>query len=183
MTHPFEFGFYSFRIKGNPEKALASLQTVWNEHYPNDPMDYFFSNDFFNKQYNEELRLSRILIVFTIFAIVVASLGLFGLISFFAQQRTKEIGVRKVNGATITDIMMLVFSFFIRFEVIAFVVACPLAWFIISKWLQGFAYQTTMNWWIYLVTGVAAFLISVLSVISQSYKAATRNPVEALRYE
>ena len=182
-THPFEFGFYSFRIKGNPEKALASLQTVWNKHYPNDPMDYFFSNDYFNKQYNEELRLSRILIVFTIFAIVVASLGLFGLISFFAQQRTKEIGVRKVNGATITDIMMLVFSFFIRFEVIAFVVACPLAWFIISKWLQGFAYQTTMSWWIYLVTGVAAFLISVLSVISQSYKAATRNPVEALRYE
>ncbi len=182
-VHPNEFGFYSFRIKGNPAKALASLQSVWNKHYPNDPMDYFFSNDYFNKQYNEELRLSRILIVFTIFAIIVASLGLFGLISFFAQQRTKEIGVRKVNGATITDIMMLVFSFFIRFEIIAFVVACPLAWFIISKWLQGFAYQTTMSWWIYLVTGIAAFLISVLSVISQSYKAATRNPVEALRYE
>jgi putative ABC transport system permease protein len=159
------------------------LRKVWNKHYPDDPLDYFFSNDFFNAQYNEEVRLSKILIVFTIFAIIVASLGLFGLISFFAQQRTKEIGVRKVNGATISDIMMLVFSYFIRFEMIAFVVACPLAWYTINKWLQGFAYQTTISWWIFVVTGLAAFLISVVSVVSQSYKAATRNPVEALRYE
>jgi putative ABC transport system permease protein len=182
-AHPFEFGFYSFRIQGNPEAALAYLKTVWSKHYPNDPLDYFFSNDYFNKQYNEEIRLSRILIAFTIFAIIVASLGLFGLISFFAQQRTKEIGVRKVNGATISDIMMLVFSFFIRFEIVAFLLACPIAWYTINKWLQGFAYQTGISWWTFLVTGVAAFLISVISVVSQSYKAATRNPVEALRYE
>lgn len=181
--HPYEFGFYSFRIQGNPDAVLADLQRVWDKHYPNDPLDYFFSNDYFNKQYNEEVRLSNILIAFTAFAIIVASLGLFGLISFFAQQRTKEIGVRKVNGATISDIMMLVFSYFIRFEMIAFLLACPLAWYTISKWLQGFAYQTTVSWWIFLVTGLAAFLISVASVISQSYKAATRNPVEALRYE
>ena len=181
--HPYEFGFYSFRMGGNIETALADLRKVWNKHYPNDPLDYFFSNDFFNAQYNEEVRLSKILIVFTIFAIIVASLGLFGLISFFAQQRTKEIGVRKVNGATISDIMMLVFSYFIRFEMIAFLVACPLAWYTINKWLQGFAYQTTISWWIFAVTGIAAFLISVVSVISQSYRAATRNPVEALRYE
>lgn len=181
--HPYEFGFYSFRVDGTPEKALADLRSVWTKHYPNDPLDYFFSDDYFNQQYNEEVRLSKILIVFTIFAIVVASLGLFGLISFFAQQRTKEIGVRKVNGATISDIMMLVFYYFARFEVMAFLLACPVAWYTINRWLQGFAYQTTVSWWIFAVTGLAAFLISVVSVVSQSYKAATRNPVEALRYE
>jgi putative ABC transport system permease protein len=181
--HPYEFGFYSFRVNGSPETVLADLRSVWTKHYPNDPLDYFFSDEYFNQQYNEEMRLSKILIVFTIFAIIVASLGLFGLVSFFAQQRTKEIGVRKVNGATISDIMMLVFYYFARFEVIAFLLACPVAWYTINRWLQGFAYQTTVSWWIFVVTGLAAFLISVVSVVSQSYKAATRNPVEALRYE
>ena len=181
--HPFEFGFYSFRIQGNPEKALADLRAVWTKHYPNDPLDYFFSNDYFNKQYNDELRLNRILIVFTVFAIIVASLGLFGLISFFAQQRTREIGVRKVNGATVPDIMMLVFTYFIRFEIIAFIVACPLAWLTIHKWIQGFAYQTTMSWWIFALAGALALGIALLTVSWQSWRAATRNPVEALRYE
>ena len=182
-SHPGEFGYYSFRITGDPKEILAQLQPIWTKHYPNDPMNYFFSNEYFNEQYNEEMRLSKILSAFTLFAIIVASLGLFGLISFIAQQRTKEIGVRKVNGATVMDIMIMVFSYFTRFEIAAFLLACPLAWFVIQKWLQGFAYQTTISWWIFLVTGLIAFVISILSVITQSYKAATKNPVEALRYE
>ncbi len=182
-SHPGEFGYYSFKVNGDPHKVLSQLQPIWEKHYPNDPMDYFFSNEYFNKQYNDEMRLSKILTAFTIFAIIVASLGLFGLISFFAQQRTKEIGVRKVNGATVLDIMLMVFSYFTRFEIAAFLLACPLAWFVIQKWLQGFAYQTSISWWIFLVTGLIAFIISILSVITQSYKAATKNPVEALRHE
>ncbi|MDA3930739.1 MAG: ABC transporter permease [Prolixibacteraceae bacterium] len=182
-THPFEFGYYSFKITGDIKQTLTQLKPIWNKHYPNDPMDYFFSDDYFNQQYNEEMRLSKILTAFTLFAIIVASLGLFGLISFFAQQRTKEIGVRKVNGATVTDIILMVFTYFTRFEIAAFLLACPLAWLLIDKWLQGFAYQTTISWWIFLVTGLIAFIISILSVITQSYKAATKNPVEALRHE
>jgi putative ABC transport system permease protein len=113
----------------------------------------------------------------------VASLGLFGLVSFFAQQRTKEIGVRKVNGATVTEIILMIFSFFMRWEIAAFLLACPLTWFAMNRWLQGFAYQTTISWWVFLLTGLIAMLISIASVVTQTYKAATKNPVEALRYE
>ncbi|HOO85037.1 MAG TPA: ABC transporter permease [Prolixibacteraceae bacterium] len=182
-VHPFEFGFYSFKLKGDIQQLLAQLKPIWDKHYPNDPMDYFFSNEYFNRQYNDELRLSKILTAFTLFAILVASLGLFGLVSFFAQQRTKEIGIRKVNGATVSDIILLVFSFFMRYEIAAFLLACPLAWYFMNRWLQGFAYQTTISWWVFFITGAVAMLISIVSVISQSWKAARRNPVEALRYE
>ncbi len=181
--HPYEFGFYSFRIKGDPKQAMASLEKIWPKHYPDDPLASFFSNEYFNQQYNEEMRLSKILTAFTLFAIIVASLGLFGLVSFFAQQRTKEIGVRKVNGARVSDIVLMVFAHFTKLEIAAYIVACPLAWYAIDHWLQGFAYKTLISWWIFLLTGVIAFLISVVSVITQTYKAATKNPVEALRHE
>ena len=181
--HPFEFGFYSFLIRKDAQKSLAQLQSVWSGHYPNDPFDYFFSNEYFDRQYNEEIRLSRILSAFTLFAIIVASLGLFGLISSIAAQRTREIGFRKVNGASIKDIILLMFSYFIRFEIPAFILACPLALVIMRKWLQGFTYQTTVSWTVFAVTGIIAFIIATASVIPQSYKAAIKNPVDALRYE
>jgi putative ABC transport system permease protein len=181
--HPSEFGYYSFRIQGNVDRAVAHIRNVWPRHYPNDPLNYFFSNDYFNEQYNEEIRLSRILGAFTIFAIIVASLGLYGLISFVAEQKTKEIGLRKVNGAEVSDILRLMLSCFIRFEAAAFLLAAPLAWLVMNRWLRGFAYQASIAWWIFALTGAIAFVISVLSTIAQSYRAATRNPVEALRYE
>ena len=181
--HPVEFGFYSFRVRGNMQEALPQLQAIWPKHYPGDPFDYFFSNEYFNLQYKEEIRLSRILTAFTLFAIIVASLGLFGLISSIAEQRTKEIGYRKVNGATTRDIMLLMFSYFIRFEIPAFILACPLALIIMRKWLQGFAYQATISWSVFVLTGIIAFVIATASVLSQSYKAAVKNPAEALRYE
>ena len=181
--HPFEFGFYSFRIRGDGKNLIARLQSVWPKHYPGDPFDYFFSNEFFDRQYNEEKRLSRILTAFTLFAIIIASLGLFGLVSSIAEQRTKEIGFRKVNGATEKDIMLLMFSYFIRFEIPAFLLACPIALVIMRRWIQGFAYQSTISWTIFALTGVIAFVIATVSVIAQSYKASSKNPVETLRYE
>lgn len=181
--HPFEFGYYSFLVTGNMQKSLAQLQSIWTKHYPKDPFDYFFSNEYFDRQYSEEIRLNRILEAFTLFAIIVASLGLFGLISSIAGQRTKEIGFRKVNGATTKDIMVLMFSYFIRFEIPAFLLACPLAWIIMNKWLQGFAYHTTINWLILVLTGIIAFIIASVSIMTQSYRASTMNPVDALRYE
>jgi putative ABC transport system permease protein len=181
--HPFEFGFYSFRVQGDMQKLLDQLKSIWKKHYPADPFDYFFSNEYFNKQYKEEIRLSRILTAFTLLAIVVASLGLFGLVSSIAEQRTKEIGFRKVNGATSKDIMLMMFSYFVRFEIPAFLIACPLAWIIMRKWIQGFAYQSTFSWMIFILTGVIAFIIATVSVSIQSYRAASKNPVDALRYE
>jgi putative ABC transport system permease protein len=181
--HPFEFGFYSFRIQGNMQKMLAQVQSIWPEHYPGDPFDYFLSTEYFNRQYNEEIRLSRILTSFALLAIIVVALGLFGLVSSIAEQRTKEIGFRKVNGATTKDIMMLMLSYFIRFEIPAFIIACPLAWIIMRKWLQGFAYQSTISWVIFALTGIIAFIIAISSVIIQSYRASSKNPLDALRYE
>lgn len=156
---------------------------MWHKHYPKDPFDYFFSDEYFDRQYSEENRLIRILAVFTLFAILVTSLGLFGLVSSIAEQRTKEIGFRKVNGATIKDIMLLMLSYFIRFEVPAFILACLLAGVIMRKWLQGFAYQTDFSWLIFILTGIIAFIIATASVITQSYKASAKNPADALRYE
>lgn len=181
--HPYEFGFYSFRFQGDKQKILAHLQSVWPKHYPADPFDYFLSTEYFNRQYNEEIRLSRILTAFALLAIIVVALGLFGLVSSIAEQRTKEIGYRKVNGADTKDIMLLMLSFFIRFEIPAFIIACPLAWIIMRRWLQGFAYQTTISWLIFALTGVIAFIIAIGSVIVQSYRASSKNPIESLRYE
>jgi putative ABC transport system permease protein len=181
--HPFEFGYYSFRMTGDMQKSLSQLQSVWTKHYPRDPFDYFFSNEYFNRQYNEEIRLTRILTAFTLFAVMVSLLGLFGLVNSIAEQRTKEISFRKVNGASIKDIMFLMLSYFIRFEIPAFILACFLAFVLMNKWLQGFASQTTFSWLIYIVTGISAFIIATASVIAQSYRASTKNPADVLRYE
>lgn len=182
-SHPFEFGCYSFRIIGDNHQVMHQLNQLWERHYPNDPMDYFYSNDFFNQQYNDEQRLSTILTWFTLFSIALAGLGLYGLVSFFAQQRTREIGIRKVNGATTIDIIRLLFQFFIPYEIAAFLLASPLAWFFMNRWLQGYAYQTPISWWIFLLTGFIALVLSFVSVFTQSLKAARRNPAEAIRYE
>jgi putative ABC transport system permease protein len=181
--HPFEFGFYSFLIQGNMQQSLVQLQAIWAKHYPRDPFDYFFSTSYYERQYGEEIRLKRILTAFTFFSIILASLGLFGLMSSIAEQRTKEIGLRKVNGAATKDIMLLMFSYFIRFEIPAFIVACPLAMIIMRKWLQGFAYQTNISWLIFVLTGIIAFIIATTSVIEQSYRASVKNPVDSLRNE
>jgi putative ABC transport system permease protein len=181
--HPFEFGFYSFRITGDMQKSLAQVRVIWQKHYPSDPFDYFLSKEYFDRQYNEEIRLIRILTSFALFAIILTSLGLFGLVSSIAEQRTKEIGFRKVNGATIKDIILLMLSYFIRFEIPAFILACLLARIIMGRWLQGFAYQTTFGWLIFILTGIIAFIIATGSVITQSYRASVKNPVDALRYE
>jgi len=181
--HPFEFGYYSFRIKGNIQKAVAQLKKVWPKHYPNDPLDYILSTEFFDRQYYEEIRLNRILLAFTLFSIMVTALGLFGLVSSIAEQRTKEIGLRKVNGAEIRDIILLMLSYFFKYEVVAFAFACPGAWLIMNKWLHGFSYHTNISWLVFFMTGIVAFIIATASVIIQSYRAAVKNPVDSLRYE
>jgi putative ABC transport system permease protein len=181
--HPFEFGFYSFRINGDIQRSIARLQAIWPKHYPNDPCDYFLSGDYFLLQYREEIRLIRILTAFTIFAILVTALGLFGLVSSIAEQRTREIGLRKVNGATVKDIMLMMLSYFTRFEIPAFILACIIAWLIMKRWLQGFAYQTDFSFWIIFMTGIIAFVIATVSVLTQSYRASAKNPAEVLRYE
>jgi len=120
---------------------------------------------------------------FSIIAIIIACLGLFGLVLNSTQQRSKEIGIRKINGAKISEVLMMLNKDFVKWVVIAFVIATPIAWYAMHKWLENFAYKTSLSWWIFALAGLLALGIALLTVSWQSWRAATRNPVEALRYE
>jgi putative ABC transport system permease protein len=133
--------------------------------------------------YKDVERTSDIFLSFAILAIIVACLGLFGLAEFTTKERTKEIGIRKVNGAKINEILLLLNIKFIRWIVIAFIIASPVAWYAANLWLQNFAYHTSVSWWIFALTSLLTIGIAMLTVCWQSWKAATRNPVESLRYE
>ena len=128
-------------------------------------------------------RTYHIVISFTIIAILISCLGLFGLVTFSTRQRTKEIGVRKVNGARVLEVVTMLNKNFVKWIVIAFVFATPIAYYAMHKWLENFAYKTTLSWWIFALAGLLALGIALLTVSWQSWRAATRNPVEALRYE
>jgi putative ABC transport system permease protein len=168
---------------GDIPKLLDLVKVQWEKFNNNAPFEYFFLDQSFDAQYKSEDRLSRIIGVFTLVAIAIACLGLFGLVSYTATQKTKEIGVRKVNGAKISEILTMLNRDFVKWVVIAFIIATPIAFFAMNKWLESFAYKTSLSWWIFALSGLLALGIALLTVSWQSWKAATRNPVEALRYE
>jgi putative ABC transport system permease protein len=120
---------------------------------------------------------------FSMLAIVLTIMGLFGMVLNTVSKKTKEIGIRKVNGAKISEILIMLNKDFIKWVALAYIIACPIAWYTMDKWLENFAYKTTLSWWIFVLAGALALGIAVLTVSWQSWKAATRNPVEALRYE
>jgi putative ABC transport system permease protein len=121
--------------------------------------------------------------VFSLLAVFIAILGLFGQSTLAAESRIKEIGILKVIGAKTSEIVILLNKNFIKWIIAAFVIACPIAYFAMQKWLQNFAYRTSISWWLFLVAGMIAFIVAILTVSYQSYKAASKNPVESLRYE
>jgi len=169
--------------EGSLHAGMGAIKTVWNEYYPNQEMDYFFMDEKIAQQYKAETILSRILFAFSSIGILISIIGISALALFISQQRTKEIGIRKVNGASISEILALLTLRFVRWVVIAFVIATPLAWYAMNKWLENFAYKTELSWWIFALAGLLALGIALLTVSWQSWRAATRNPVEALRYE
>lgn len=176
--------FLSFKIEsGNNQDVLAGLQKIWNEHFPGNPMDYFFLDQFFNRQYDTDRRFGQIFSMFTVLAIFVACLGLFGLASFMTLQRTKEIGIRKALGSTSTQVILLLSKGFIQLVIIANMIAWPLAWFIMNRWLQGFPYRITINPVLFVVAGLVVIVIAFISVGAQTFKAARVNPAKTLRSE
>jgi putative ABC transport system permease protein len=182
--HPFEFGFYSVRLNtNNITKAIESLKVIWLSHYPSDPMDFFFADEFFFRQYQSETRFGKFYTSLTILSITIACLGLYGLIVFYLNQKRKEIGLRKINGARVGEVMVMLNKDFTQWVAIAFVIALPVSYYIMQKWLQNFAYKTELSWWIFILAGLMALGLALLTVSLQSWKAATKNPVEALRYE
>ena len=173
-------------VRASPGATLLVIGLIkekWQETSPSASVNYFFAEDKLNEQYKEYVKVNRIIGWFSVVAIVLSCVGLFALSSYAMTRRTKEIGIRKVNGAKVSEVMAMLNKDFVRWVIIAFVVATPIAWYAMTKWLENFAYKTELSWWIFVLAGVLALGIALLTVSWQSWKAATRNPVEALRYE
>ncbi len=176
--------FVSARIQTQDYAAtLASIGTLWQRLDPTRPFDYFFADENFDRLYQAQDRLVTVASAFALLAILIACLGLFGLASLMVGQRTKEIGVRKVLGASTARITLLLSTDFSKLIAVAFVVGAPVAYFAMERWLQDFAYRVEISWWIFLIAGLAALGIAFLTVSYQSIKAALANPVDVLRHE
>jgi putative ABC transport system permease protein len=183
-TVPWRLNTISLRLNTKDLPAtMAFVQQKWQELFPQNPYEYSFLDEEFNKQYRADEKIGRTFLVFTGIAIFIACLGLFGLATFVAQQRTKEIGVRKVLGASVTSIVGLVSKDFVKLVVVSFVIATPLSYVLISKWLENFASRISIGWLTFIIAGMALLVIALLTVSYQSIKAAVANPVKSLRSE
>jgi putative ABC transport system permease protein len=165
------------------QKAIAAVESEWKKHFP----DVFFEYDFIDKrlgeQYAAESRFSKIFLYFSILSVLIACLGLYGLTSFATEQRTKEIGIRKVLGATVLSVTTLITKDFIKLVIVAITIASPIAWYFMNQWLQDFNYRIEMQWWFFMVAGIMAVAIALLTVSYQAIKAALMNPVKSLKSE
>jgi putative ABC transport system permease protein len=163
--------------------ALAQISKIWKKEDPSEPFNSFFLDEQFAFIYSKEIRQKGLLMVFSVLAIIIASLGLFSISLYALSVRTKEIGIRKVNGASTSEILRLITSSFVRWIVLAFIIATPVTWYFMKRWLESFAYKTDISWWVFLIAGMVVLLIALITVSWQAYRAASRNPVEGLRYE
>jgi putative ABC transport system permease protein len=170
-------------VPGQTDPALQHIRETWERFAPGVPFSYRFIDDVYNLQYEDERRMSGVLSIFAAIAILVACLGLLGLASFTAEKRTREIGVRKVLGASVPGIVGLLSRDFLVLVAIAFLAAAPLTWIALQKWLGGFAYQVDVGVGVFLLAGVAILVIALATVSTQAIRAATANPVKSLRYE
>ncbi len=176
-------GVMLIKISNNYDEAINSVRIFCNENNSGVPFEYHFLDDVYDNLYKAENTARTIMLLFALIGITIISLGLLAMILFITENKIKEIGIRKVNGAKITEILALLNKDFIKWVAIAFVIATPIAWYAMNKWLENFAYKTTLSWWIFALAGLLALGIALLTVSWQSWRAATRNPVEALRYE
>ena len=184
LLHIRDNGNISIRVDVADVKNLISMiGSKWKEMAPGQPFGYTFMDEDFNNLYTTEERTGKIFITFAVIAIMIACLGLFGLITYAAEQRVKEIGIRKVLGASIPDITGMLSTSFLKLVVIAVLIAFPVSWWAMNKWLQDFAYRVSIEWWVFLITGAIALLIAFSTVYFQAMKAALANPVKSLRSE
>jgi putative ABC transport system permease protein len=168
---------------GNIQNLVAQIQNKWKTIASGIPFSYRFLNDSFDEMYRAEQRAGTIALIFSVLAIFIACLGLFGLATFIAEQRTKEIGIRKVLGASVQGIVQMLSKDFVRLVIIAFILATPLAWWAMHNWLNNFAYRINIEWWMFVAAGIGALLIALITVSFQAVRAALSNPVESLRTE
>jgi len=163
--------------------VIDQVKSEYNKYAAASPFEYYFLDDAFDSLYKAESRLANILTVFTTLSIIIACLGLLGLVTFIAVQKTKEIGVRKVLGASIVSIWNLLSKEYLVLIAVAFLIAAPVAWLLMKTWLQNFAYRTSLDWWIFLATILSTITVALLTVSYQAIKAAIANPIKSLRNE
>jgi putative ABC transport system permease protein len=180
----YEVGYYAIKINATDIRTtVKAIRDIWKEIYPLDNFEYRFLDEAFDQQYAEDRRFGALFALFTLLAIFVACLGVQGLATYTIEKRMKEIGIRKVNGATVSQIVVMLIRDFAVWVVIAFVIATPIAYTVMKSWLQNYAYRIELSWTIFAVAGLFSLAIAVGTTLLQAYHAATRNPVEALRYE
>jgi len=176
--------FYFIKIAGgNIPAALHGIATVWTRYIPAQPFEYNFLDDSFNNLYKTDIKTSRLILIFSLIAIIISAMGLFGLATYTAERRAREISIRKILGATVQQITTLLSKEFILLVLIAILIASPLAWWLMNKWLQDFAYRININSWFLIASGGLALFTALLSVSAQAIKTAIANPVKNLRAE
>ena len=181
---PNNRGSYGIKIEAsNVQSTLASVQKTWNKYFPADPFNYFFLDNFFNSQYNADQLFGKVFGLFAFLAILIACFGLLGLSAYNVIQRTKEIGIRKILGASTQNLLYLLSKDFLVLILIAFIVAIPVSWWVMHNWLQNYAYRINIAWWVFVVAGAAALCIALFTISFQAIKATIANPVKSLRTE
>ena len=164
-------------------RAITSVQKLWEEYNPNYTFDYSFMDESYDRLYKAHIRTGQLFVIFSFIAILISCMGLFGLVAYTAEAKTKEIGIRKVNGADIFDIVTMLSKEFLKLVFIAMLIAFPLSYFWLDRLLQDFAYRISLDWWIFAISGVITITLTLLTIGKQAIKAASANPVDAIKKE
>jgi len=179
--HPFEYGYYSFKVETKQKDFLKTLEQIWEKHYANDQFVYYFMDRFFGEQYKSDQLFGSLLNLFSVIALIVASLGLFGVASLAMVKRTKEIGIRKVLGASIANILLLLSRKYAIMILLSCVIAFPLSYYLTNEWLNDFSYRISIRWWMIVLPGVVVLTGTLLTLSIQSVRVALANPVKSLK--
>ncbi len=179
----FQMTLFAKITPGNIPQAMGAIAGTWKQLIPEAPFEYQFMDQAFDNLYKNDLKISELVLLFSGISIIISALGLFGLSTFIAEQKTKEIGIRKVMGASVTQITVMLSKDFVTLVLIAIVIAAPIAYWAMSRWLQNFAYKINLSWWIFVSAGIVAVLIAVITISEQAIRAALANPVKSLRTE
>jgi putative ABC transport system permease protein len=184
VYRPNSTRFYSLKIDAaRAQQTIASLKQTWGTYFPKDPFDYYFLDESFGQQYRADMLFGKVFGVFAFLAILIACFGLLGLSAYNVLQRTKEIGIRKVLGASVQSILVLLSRDFMKLIVISLVLAIPVGWYVMHQWLQDYAYRISIGWWVFAFAGATALLIAIVTISIQVLKAVAINPVKSLRTE
>lgn len=181
---PYAYGYIAVKLSGNNlSEAVSQVQQYWKKRFPGYPFEYFFLDEDFNRQYLSEQRTANTFTVFAAIAIFIACLGLFGLATFLAEKRRKEVGIRKVLGASVASVTALLSKDFVRLVIIANLISWPVAWWAMNSWLQDFEYRINISWWTFILTALLSILIAFVTVSYQAIRAALANPAESIHTE